>query len=132
MGSEMCIRDRQAPDRMAYRIDESSNAKLVGTEGIVIGERRWDRLPGGEWLPGPQTRLALPRAYWTAKARNAFFVAPNELAFYDPTFPAWFRVRVDPETGHVSRLTMVATAHFMRHAYSDFNRASPISPPPSR
>jgi hypothetical protein len=122
----------QAPDRMAYEIVADTNEKLAGTQGIVIGERRWDRLPGGEWLPGPQSRLDLPSAYWTDKARNAFFDGDDEITFYDPTFPGWFRVRFDSETGHVTRLRMVATAHFMEHVYSGFDRPLSISPPPSR
>jgi copper transport protein len=122
----------QAPDRMAYEIVADTNEKLVGTQGIVIGERRWDRLPGGEWLPGPQSPLDLPSAYWTDKARNAFFARDDEITFYDPTFPGWFRVRFDRATGHVTRLNMVATAHFMEHVYSGFDRPLSISPPPSR
>ena len=38
----------------------------------------------------------------------------------------------DPATGRVLTLRMVATAHFMHHVYSDFNRPVSISPPPSR
>ena len=117
---------------MAYRIDRDSNTKLVGTEGIVIGDRRWDKLPGGDWIEGPQSPLDLPKAYWTSRARNAYFTAPNEISFYDPTFPAWFRVRFDPKTGHVTTLRMTSTAHFMRHLYSGFDRPVSISPPPSR
>jgi copper transport protein len=119
----------RAPDRMAYRIVSASNPALVGTEGIVIGSRRWDRLPGGQWSPSTQTPLRVPRAYWTAKARNAFFAATDEIAFYDPTFPAWFRLRFDPRTGHVLTLHMVGSAHFMFHAYSDFGRPVSVSPP---
>ena len=54
------------------------------------------------------------------------------MTFYDPTFPAWFRLRFDPATGRVLTLRMVATAHFMHHVYSDFDRPVSISPPPSR
>ncbi len=119
----------QAPGRMAYRIVAASNPTLVGIEGIVIGERRWDRLPGGKWAASTQTPLRLPSAYWTAKARNAYFVAPDEITFYDPTFPAWFQVHFDPRTGHPLELRMVGTAHFMSHTYSGFDRPVSISPP---
>jgi copper transport protein len=123
---------QQAPGNLAYVITADSNEKLVGTQGIVIGDRRWDKLPGGRWLPGPQSPLTLPKAYWTASARNAYFTAADEVTFYDPTFPAWFRLRFDPATGRVLTLRMVSTAHFMHHVYSDFNRPVSISPPPSR
>ncbi len=119
----------RAPDRMAFRITAASNPALVGTEGVVIGSRRWDRSPGGQWTASAQAPLRVPRAYWTAKARNAFFVARDEITFYDPSFPGWFRVRFDPRTGHVRTLNMFAMAHFMFHAYSDFDRPVSISPP---
>ena len=75
----------------------------------------------------------MPKAFWTAAARNAYFTTrPDEVTFYDPSFPAWFRLRFDLETGRVLTLQMVATAHFMHHRYSGFNRPVSISPPPSR
>ena len=132
-GSLQVSRFREvAPDRMAYTIVAGRNRTLVGTQGIVIGDRRWDKLPGGRWLEGPQSPLTLPKAYWTAAARNAYFTGANEVTFYDPSFPGWFRLRFDPATGHVTALRMVATAHFMQHRYSGFDRPSSISPPPAR
>ncbi len=122
----------QAPGSMAYRITGSTNPTLVGTEGIVIGDRRWDRLPGGDWSASPQPPITVPSAYWTAAARNVFFAGDDELTFYDPTFPAWFRVRFDPATGRPLELKMTAAAHFMHHVYSGFDRPVSISPPPSR
>ena len=86
---------------MAYRITADEQREARRHEGIVIGARRWDKLPGGDWLPGPQSPLTLPKAYWTARARNAYFTAPDEITFYDPTFPGWFRVRFDPKTGRL-------------------------------
>jgi hypothetical protein len=120
---------QRAPSSMAYRITASTRRGLAGTEGIVIGDRRWDRLPAGGWIESAQTPLTLPQAYWTANVRNAFYVAPDEITFYDPTFPAWFRLRFDPATRHVLRLDMIGTAHFMHHVYSGFDRPLSISPP---
>ena len=132
-GSLQVSRFREAaPGRMAYVITAGSNRTLIGTQGIVIGDRRWDKLPGGRWLEGPQSPLTLPKAYWTAAARNAYYSGANEITFYDPSFPAWFRLRFDPETGHVTALRMVATAHFMQHRYSGFDGPVSISPPPVR
>jgi len=130
--SQTTVFREAAPDRMAYEIVDASDPNLVGVRGIVIGERRWDRLPGARWTESPQTPLRLPAAYWTASARNAYAAGENELTFYDPTVPAWFRVRFDPASGHAIALRMVAAAHFMEHAYSDFDRPVSISPPPSR
>jgi len=121
-----------APSLMAYEIVDASDPNLVGIQGIVIGDRRWDKLPGGHWTESPQAAVRLPTAYWTASARNAYTAGRDEVTFYDPTVPAWFRVRYDPATGHAVALRMVAAAHFMEHAYSDFDRPASISPPPSR
>ena len=40
---------------MAYVI-VGGNKRLIGTQGIVIGDRRWDKLPGGKWLPARRHR----------------------------------------------------------------------------
>jgi hypothetical protein len=122
----------RAPDRMAYRIVGGSVPSRVGTAGIVIGDRRWDRLPGGEWVGSPQTPLRVPQPSWTTAARNAFATGPAELTFHDPTLAAWFRLRYDPATGRPLELRMTAAAHFMTHRYSGFDRPVPVSPPPSR
>jgi hypothetical protein len=117
---------------MVYRIVAASDPALLGSEGIVIGGRRWDRLPGGSWVGSPQTPIRVPSAYWTARASNVYFVSDDELTFYDPTFPAWFRLRFDPATGRTLTLRMVGAAHFMDHVYSGFDRPVSISPPPAR
>ena len=119
----------RAPDRMAYRILESTATGMAGTEGIVIGDRRWDRLPGGDWLPSTQAPLVVPRPLWTDDARNAFRAGPGELTFFDPTLDAWYRLRYDPASGRMLELRMTAASHFMEHTYSGFDRPVPISPP---
>jgi copper transport protein len=111
-----------APNRLAYSI-------RGGPEAIVVGARRWDRTPGGEWEPSPQTPLRVPSTYWSSRARNAYLVAPDTVSFFDPRLPAWFRLRVDPRTGRPRGLRMVAAAHFMTDRYSAFDRPVEISPP---
>src|SRR5215208_6423302 len=111
-----------APNRLAYSI-------RGGPEAIVIGPRRWDRSPGGEWQASPQTPLQVPTPGWSDRSRNAHLVAPGTIAFFDPRLPAWFRLRVDSGTGQPRELRMVAAAHFMTDRYSSFNRPLAISPP---
>ena len=97
----------------------------------MIGSRRWDRDgPDARWVESAQTPIPQPRPYWTQSARNAYFVAPGELTFYDPQIPAWFRLRVDPMTARPLELRMTAAAHFMVDRYSGFDRSVDISPPP--
>ncbi len=127
--SQVSIYHERAPDRLAYKIVSATQAGVAGTEGIVIGSRRWDRSPGGRWQPSPQTPIRVPRTYWGAQARNAFAAGPNELTFYDPQVRAWYRLRVDPRTDVPVSLTMVGAAHFMHHTYSGFGHSAAISPP---
>jgi len=112
----------RAPNSFRYTI-------RGGSEGIVIGSRRWDRDPGGDWVESPQTPIRVPAPFWGRRARNAYLVGPYELTFFDPQVPAWFRLKVDPQTWRPLRLHMVAAAHFMTDVYSGFNRAVVVSPP---
>jgi copper transport protein len=110
-----------APDRLAYRV-------RGGPEGIVIGNRRWDRARGGRWVPTAQTPLRLPVPYWSRASRNVYVVAPRTITFFDPRLPAWFHLRVDAR-GRPVEMRMTAAAHFMVDRYSGFDRPVDISPP---
>jgi methionine-rich copper-binding protein CopC len=118
----------RAPNRFAYKVVSASQPGVTGTEGIVIGSRRWDRPPGGSWKQSPQSQIRVPRTYWGADARNAYSIARGSLTFYDPQLRAWYRLRVDPHTDRPLSLRMIGAAHFMRHTYS-VGRSVPISPP---
>jgi copper transport protein len=110
-----------APDRLSYRI-------RGGPEGIVIGNRRWDRARRGNWVQTAQTPLRLPVPFWSAASRNAYIVAPRTITFFDPRLPAWFRLRVDTR-GRPVEVRMTAAAHFMVQRYAGFDRPVDISPP---
>ena len=115
----------EAPDRIEYRIHG-------GAEGIVIGERRWDRTTGN-WTESPTTRLPQPSAVWGSRITNAHLLARtgNSLvvSFLNPTVPAWFTVRFDRRTLRPRDLQMTATAHFMHHRYTAFDTPRRIFPP---
>ena len=120
-----------APDRAAYQV-------LGGSAGIVIGGVRWDQsAPGGRWIKSAQTAtITQPVPFWVS-AVDAHIVGAGEVdgrpvwrvSFFDPGTPGWFEVALDQRTKRTLRLTMMATAHFMSHSYSAFNRATPITPP---
>jgi copper transport protein len=115
----------RAPDRLRYQI-------AGGATGIVIGARRWDRLPGGPWTSSVQTPLRLPALAWARVAdANLIAATPSTwtVSFLDPSFRAWFLVRIDRRTYRPLALDMVATAHFMHHEYSAWNAAPPVRPP---
>ena len=120
----------EAPGKVAYRIPG-------GPEGIVIGERRWDRdTPKGNWIESRQTRLTQPVAAWTA-AQDAHVLGAGVLrgrpvwkvSFFDPGTPAWFTVAIDKKTYHTLETDMIATAHFMHDVYGAFNATPAIKPP---
>ena len=118
------------PDRVAYQV-------LGGYAGIVIGDRRWDKAPGGRWVESVQSApLTQPVPSWTSVA-NAHVLGsgtvrgrPVQIAsFFDRTIPAWFEVAIQKSTLRTLNVQMMATAHFMHDAYGSFNRARPITPP---
>lgn len=120
-----------APNILTYDI-------AGGPKAIVIGDRRWDRDPGGPWVesgaqPGPQ-----PEPFWgTDPVTNAHLLrrerldgrATQVVSFLDRSIPAWFTIRVDAATGRMLELEMTATAHFMRHRYSAFDAPVDVRPP---
>src|SRR4029453_2828555 len=54
----------QAPDRLADQLPS-------GASEVVLGKRRWDKVPGEQWEAAPQLPLRQPRPPWvsTANAR---------------------------------------------------------------
>jgi hypothetical protein len=120
----------QAPDRVAYQVKG-------GWAGVVVGDTRWDKGPGGKhWVSSPQTRLTQPIPTWikvsdahvlgsaTVRGRSAWRVS-----FYDPGTPGWFTVLVDKTSLRIHQVRMTATAHFMRDDYGSFNTTPAIQPP---
>ncbi len=54
-----------SPDRVAYQV-------LGGYAGIVIGDRRWDKAPGGRWVESVQSApLTQPVPTWTTVDERA-------------------------------------------------------------
>jgi hypothetical protein len=116
----------EAPDRFTYRIHGEGQA-------IAIGDRRWDRATAaGRWRESTTFALRFPSPLWSRVA-NARLVGESlrtaTIAFYDPSIPAWFTIRVDRRTARTLSAEMIATAHFMHHDYRAWNAAPPIVPP---
>ncbi|MEP6811742.1 MAG: copper resistance protein CopC [Actinomycetota bacterium] len=116
----------EAPDRLAYQIPG-------GAEGIVIGNRRWDRsTPDAAWRESPQTQLPQPATQWNQIANVNVVAADTEtktITFVDPTTPAYFQVVVDVHTLLPRSVNMTAAAHFMVDRYIRFNAPRAIFPP---
>jgi hypothetical protein len=118
-----------APDRLAYTIRN-------GPQAVVIGARRWDRLPGHGWQASQQDPLPQPVPLWESVS-NARIVGTAtvrgrpvwKIAFFDPQIPAWFTIWVDRKTARTLELRMTAQAHFMHQVYGPFDRPVRIVPP---
>jgi copper transport protein len=114
-----------APDRLAYRIKG-------GQQAVVVGGRRWDRSPGGRWIPSAQSPLHIPAAPWSI-IRDARLIGRTprllRVAFLDPTVPAWFEITLQRRTMRTLDAHMTAAAHFMRDRYVRFNAPLRITPP---
>jgi hypothetical protein len=119
----------QAPDRLAYQIPRGASA-------VVVGKRRWDKVPSEPWEASPQLPLRQPRPPW-ASVVNARVVGTTVargrpalvVTFFDPKTPAWYTVILDRETFRAYDVRMVATAHFMRDRFHSFNATPAIRPP---
>jgi copper transport protein len=120
-----------APNRLAYSI-------VNGPQAVIIGDTRWDKLPGGKWERSQTEPVRQPEPFWGPDPRTNVHLLgtgsvegrPVEIAsFYDPHLPAWFVLSIEPATGRLLALRMTAQAHFMQHRYSGFNRPLEIAPP---
>jgi hypothetical protein len=122
----------QAPDRVAYRIDNGASA-------VVIGTRRWDRQsPGAAWRKSEQEpKLSVPAPAWGDRAVNAHVLGTATVdgrpvwvvSFVNPTVPAWFTAWIDRSSYRTLRLRMTAASHFMFHRYVEFNKPVGIAAP---
>jgi len=118
-----------APDRQTYAI-------VNGPQAVVIGDRRWDRLPGHGWQASDQTPIREPVPLWEGVA-NAHLLGKAtvrgrptwKISFFDPQIQAWFTIWVDRETARTLELRMTAQAHFMHQIYGPFDRPLRIVPP---
>ena len=112
----------EAPDRLKY-------ANVGGSQGIVIGTRRWDRpSAGATWTESPQTRTRVMNLPWD-RTIDAHVIAPNTVTFFDLTTRAWFQVVFDRPTSLPMTERMTGISHFMVDRYSGYNAPALIVPP---
>ncbi len=122
-----------APDRLSYSI-------AAGSSAVIIGDRRWDRQPGGRWQRSAQQPLPRQPAPFWAAATDPHILGLQRIrgrpawrvSFFDPRTPAWFTVAIDRSTLRTLELRMVTTAHFMHELYGPFDQPLRIEPPPTR
>jgi hypothetical protein len=121
-----------APDKLRFDV-------RGGDDSIIIGNRRWDRAPGGGWQASPQEPIKPIVPYWTPLVQDATIIGTAivqgracwVIAFADPQTPGFFTIYVDKSTHRTLELYMTAAAHFMHHIYGPFNAPLKIRPPES-
>jgi methionine-rich copper-binding protein CopC/putative copper export protein len=110
---------------------------------ITIGDQGWLRTTDGDWLEEPPTNFSTP-AEWDnmyAGATNFRLGTTQEIdgieaqviTFYLPEqssqSEAWFTWWIDPSTGDVLQVAMIARLHYMTWNYTDFDEPFTIEPP---
>ena len=104
-----------SPNRIEFNIQNNLGA------GIIIGDRRWDKVRGGtRWLAAPQLPVHQPVPFWQS-ATNVHLLGTVlsggrpawKVSFFDsPGGPGWFTILVDKATLHTTELWMTAAGHF--------------------
>jgi hypothetical protein len=120
-----------APNRLSYH-------NVGGADSILIGNRRWDRNPGEQWVESPQfPPIRQPVPFWPSEITDAHVVRTAEVdgrpvwvvSFLDPNTPAWFTAWIDRENDRTLKLDMVAAAHFMHDRDGPFNAPITVDAP---
>jgi hypothetical protein len=114
-----------APDRLTYQIAN-------GPAAVIIGARRWDRLPGAGWKESEQTPIHQPTPFWVSST-DAHVLENTKSAwrvsFFDPKTPGWYELLIAKQSLRTLAMRMNATAHFMHEVYGKFNAPLKITPP---
>ncbi len=121
-----------APDKLRYDVEGGSSA-------VIIGDRRWDKLPGQAWQRSSALPVHQPVPFW-AQVTDAHILGTTtyrghtvrRVTFFDPKTPAWFEVLIDAQTARTLDLRMTTTAHFMHESFEQFDGPVAIRPPACR
>lgn len=114
-------------------------------ESIQIGDQRWQRQPGGDWIETEAGRILPPSAWGeTYEGATGFRLGITEeingepvqvVTFHVPAtdryVAAWYAWWIGQESGQLYRLAMISRLHYMIDDYSEFNEPLTIAPPTS-
>jgi copper transport protein len=110
---------------------------------ITIGDQGWLRTTNGEWLEEPPTNFSTPAEWDTMYLGATNFrlgltqeidgVETQVITFYLPEqasqSEAWFTWWIDPSSGDVLQVAMIARLHYMTWTYTDIDEPFTIDAP---
>jgi hypothetical protein len=114
-----------APDRLTYQVAN-------GPAAVIIGNRRWDKLPGGDWQKSQQTPIQQPTPFWTSWTDTHVLEttrSARRVSFFDPKAHAWFELVIAKGSLRTLETRMNTTAHFMHEVFGKFNEPFKVTPP---
>jgi hypothetical protein len=114
-----------APDRLTYQVEN-------GPAAVIIGARRWDKVPGGDWQESQQTPIRQPTPFWVSSTDAHVLENTNaawRVSFFDPKTPGWYELAIAKKSLRTLEMRMNTSAHFMHEVYGKFNAPLTITPP---
>jgi hypothetical protein len=114
-----------APDKLSYQVKG-------GPQAVIIGNRRWDRLPGQQWEQSEQAPIHQPAPFWRSWTDAHVLESTRttwRVSFFDPKTPGWYELLIAKRSMRPREVRMHATAHFMREVYERFNAPLVVTPP---
>ena len=124
-----------APDRMRWSIGGGS--VRIGIEqdgwagdGTTFEAYDWPG-DGFNWPAGFYESFFADTAAVRLLGTDVIDGQPVEvLTFVHPELPAWFRVSLEPDSGRIRRLRMLAEGHLMVQNYTAYDTQVVVEPPP--
>ena len=127
-----------APDRMRWDVAGKSSRIAIGDIGYIRSE------PDVPWTkyPWPGEGFRWPGAFYREFFTDVESVRVVDqevigdrpatvVTFVQPSYPAWYRVWVDRETGRILRLEMRASRHVMDQDYGPYDVPLEVEAPPA-
>src|SRR5262249_59180742 len=83
-----------------------------GAAGGIMGNRRWDKVPGQPWQGSAQTPIEQPTPFWQSW-QNAHVLSSTpttwRVSFFDPKTPGWDQLVIAKPTSRPLESRMTAT-----------------------
>ncbi|MCM8747482.1 copper resistance protein CopC/CopD [Thermomicrobium sp. CFH 73360] len=119
----------RAPNQAAYSVLVPGRPT---TETVIIGDRRYDRVAGGDWTMSPwpsSTPFRWPTFRYAQTAEDVRLlgiesiegISCYKIAFYDPTSETHYRLWIGIDDFLVRRYEMMAPGHYMIGRFDRFD-----------